>query len=91
MSVGKVARRIEEYLKEAIDVDRLDGPYAVKGIFMDHSLPNERLEVGKTFETGYKPIIQLKLDSEEPKIEKRKTSYLSIDDFSGSAFQPAFA
>jgi len=88
MGVGKIAKRIGEYLKEAIDVDRLDGPYAVKVIDMNQVYPHERLEVGKTFETGYKPVIQLELDP-KPKIDKGKTSYLGIDDFSGSAYSLA--
>jgi|GEM_PF-2632966 len=89
MNAKGVAERIGEYLKESVDVDRLDGPYAVKGMFMDQ-VPSERLEVGKTFETGYRPVIQIELEP-EPRIEKRKNSYIDSDNFSGSAFQPEFA
>lgn len=91
MGVEKIVRKIGEYLKGDVDVDLLEGPYVVKGIFMNDVPPVERIEVGETFETGYKPAIQLRSDPDGTKIEKRKTSYLGVDNFSGSAFQPALA
>ena len=81
MDAERIAREIGKYLTRETDIDELDGPYAVKGIFEDE---RERLEVGEATATGYNPLVQLLLEPVER--ETRSGSYLNEDGFQGCAF-----
>ncbi len=85
MDIEKLVKTIESCMKQDIDVNEIEGPYAVKGMFMDKEQPVELLEVGK----DYEPIIQIRLKPQLKVDERNKShykSYLMDTGFSGTAY-----
>ena len=87
MDAYQVLETVEQYIRdrEAADIDGLEGPYAAKGILMEDADPVERLEVGEVLDTGYRPLIKLRLGT-EPGIDNDPGSYLGMDGFAGSVY-----
>lgn len=85
MDTKKIIGLIQSYATDdrQTDIDKLDGPYIAKGMYMDRD-DFERLEVG-LFEDELQPLIQLKLTS-QPEVETNQKSYLDYDGFSGNAY-----
>ncbi len=85
MGASDIARMIEGYMtddrQEDIDKVKLGEPYVVKGIFMDESDGDERLEGGIL---GKTPLVQIRL-GDVPKYEDIESSYL-VEGYSGTIY-----
>ena len=84
MTINRIVEVIENCMtKESeIDIDCLDGPYAVRGTLSENETI-ERLEVGRVVGEKYIPLVQMGLYP-IPKIEKRNSSCLDYEGFSGT-------